>query len=82
MIDLRKGFDLIETAKDHEKNYFKVRCKDVHEELAKLDKCLGFGFSVCRICLSPEAVVALQSMFEKGSKLCQMMKLVADVDVS
>ena len=82
MIDLRKGFDLIGTAKDHEENYFKVRRGGVHEELAKLDKRLGFGFNVCRICLSPDAAVALQSMFDEGSKLCQMMKLVADVDVS
>ena len=82
LIDLRKGFDLIDTAKDHEENYFKVRREGVHEKLAKLDKRLGFGINVCRICLSPEAAVSLQSMFDEGSKLCQMMKLVADVDVS
>lgn len=41
-----------------------------------------FGFKVCRACLTPDTVTKLVSVFDDGAKLAQMMKLVADVDVS
>lgn len=69
---------LVEKIRKVEETHF----ERLREEEQAFYKYLRGQFRVCRVCLTPATTTKLSNAFDDSAKFAQMLKLVANVDVS
>lgn len=79
LLKIGQAIEVRERARENEKYYFEAkRDRIARNEEEAYDGITNFGFRVCRMCLTPDTVVDVKSLFESADKF----QMVFGIDVS
>lgn len=79
MSKIRHAIEIRERARENETYYFEAkRDRIVRNEEEAYDGVTNFGFRVCRLCLYPDTLVNVKSLFENAGKF----QMIFGIDVS
>lgn len=77
--EVEQAFDVREKTRDVEQFYFDDKRNKSKNEA--YDGFLNFGFRVCRMCLSPDTILKMQSLFRREQQKAEKFKFCFGIDV-